>query len=102
MSDIRGFLAANLQCWHRLSSEESDQLVTLFEVKTAEVDALRKDAERYQWLREHASFCDFEKKMQLPVFKNPIHDFDNDWKNHLWDTSVNATIDAAINGEKVA
>jgi len=31
--DVRGFLAARLTCWHRLTEKESDELVALFEVK---------------------------------------------------------------------
>jgi len=31
MDDVRGFLAARLTCWHRLTEKESDELVALFE-----------------------------------------------------------------------
>ena len=32
--DVRGFLAARLTCWYRLTEKESDELLALFEVKT--------------------------------------------------------------------
>ena len=31
VQDVRGYLASKLHCWHRLTGEESDQLVALFE-----------------------------------------------------------------------
>lgn len=34
VDDVRGFLAARLTCWYRLTEKESDELVALFEVKT--------------------------------------------------------------------
>lgn len=34
MDDVRGFLAARLTCWYRLTEKESDELLALFEVKT--------------------------------------------------------------------
>jgi hypothetical protein len=42
MSDIRGFLAAKLQCWHRLTEAESDELVALFATK-ADIKMLTDD-----------------------------------------------------------
>jgi hypothetical protein len=33
VDDVRGFLAARLTCWYRLTEKESDELVALFEVK---------------------------------------------------------------------
>jgi hypothetical protein len=33
VDDVRGFLAARLTCWHRLTQKESNELVALFEVK---------------------------------------------------------------------
>jgi hypothetical protein len=36
MDDVRGFLAARLTCWHRLTEKESDELVALFEVKPSQ------------------------------------------------------------------
>jgi len=32
--DVRGFLAARLTCWYRLTEKESDELLALFEIKT--------------------------------------------------------------------
>lgn len=31
VDDVRGFLAARLTCWHRLTEKESNELVALFE-----------------------------------------------------------------------
>ena len=31
VQDVRAYLASKLDCWHRLTGEESDQLVALFE-----------------------------------------------------------------------
>ena len=31
VDDVRGFLAARLTCWHRLTEKESEELVALFE-----------------------------------------------------------------------
>ena len=33
VQEVRGFLASQLKCWHRLTGEESDELVALFEAQ---------------------------------------------------------------------
>jgi hypothetical protein len=53
--DVRGFLAARLTCWHRLTEKESDELVALFEVKTQQrpwVDLTDEDINTLYWNRE--------------------------------------------------
>jgi len=34
VDDVRGFLAARITCWYRLTEKESDEILPLFEVKT--------------------------------------------------------------------
>jgi hypothetical protein len=36
VQDVREYLASKLHCWHRLTGEESDQLVALFEGQPAQ------------------------------------------------------------------
>ena len=36
VQEVRGFLASQLKCWHRLTGEESDELVALFEAQPAQ------------------------------------------------------------------
>lgn len=68
---VRGVLAESLKCWCRLTGEEAAELVELL-AKTgaqmhaayaagaasrdSEIEALRADAARYRWLRDHVIF----------------------------------------------
>jgi hypothetical protein len=91
MSDIRGFLAANLQCWHRLTGTESDELVNLFDAKLAEVETLRKDVERYRWLRNGCG------DTKIGVYQHPHDHFKKSW---VHGAALDIAIDAAIKGEQ--
>jgi hypothetical protein len=53
VDDIRGFLAARLTCWHRLTEKESDELVALFEVKPPQRPWVGLTDEEAQWLYDN-------------------------------------------------
>jgi hypothetical protein len=51
VNDVRGFLAARLTCWHRLTQKESNELVALFEVKPPQRPwvGLTEEEVKHEW-----------------------------------------------------
>jgi len=54
VDDVRGFLAARLTCWHRLTQKESNELVALFEVKPPQRPWVGLTDEEIQQIYEEA------------------------------------------------
>lgn len=76
---------------YRRAAFESDRLIAAL---TAERDALRADAERYRWLREHAN-TQFTLSAQLPA-TDGCGDLDVQWYGGLRKEHQDAAIDAAL------
>jgi hypothetical protein len=87
-------LAAMLDHGHPLA-EEAQQAAAELRRLTAEVEALRKDAERYRWLRDEAWGGNNKRGPHLVEFK-PGHT--PSFFTELAEQAADAAIDAAMKG----